>query len=213
MMSESMPSWETNPIHNSPQGEVGSYFDLSGVGPGEKTENYESSWNDPKNERFRELVNNAGPQALMVDLGGGLGSTITRMVKEKGISNPKLIMVDLDIRNLREHRDLGAYHPWVTQDAEYVQADGASLPLKDRSTDILVMNYMMADNWVNNGPKKDDIKREILRVLKEDGILIVGPFDYKKLGFQNELTPAATFYVNGRPNELALHRTEININS
>jgi SAM-dependent methyltransferase len=190
--------WRENPLNNSPKGGGDPDFDNS-----EET----GSWNFDKvlekSPQFKAFIGDLSGHEAWLDLGSGLGTALVGYLVKQGKINPEnLTSIDLDPANIEymERNGIGG---------RKINADAANIPLEDGSFDCLITNMMLADNPVNQKTKKEDIVKEVSRVVKDGGVLITDGLDefagpdfelqfrivgrgvlsfFKKLGIKNAAT-------------------------
>ncbi|MFA6105516.1 MAG: methyltransferase domain-containing protein [Patescibacteria group bacterium] len=178
---------KNNPTYNSPEGIIGN-------APFDKSPNANDSWaeeqpttydsllktlNSPEGKGLRSLIEGLKGDEKLVDLGSGLGSSITKILVDSGkIKDP--IYLDLDKKNLSASFASGKE---VIESNSKINADAKEVPLKDESIDIIVSILMMGDNEVNKEEKKLLIQKEIERILKNDGLVITnnGVFGHSEI--------------------------------
>lgn len=168
MRSEFPYDERSDPIANSPRGkpiEGGGYPWDKSVNSSEGSMQIFSEYVE-KNKIFSEFVRGLSGEETWLDLGSGMQTALVKFLLSRNkINQDKLLSVDLDIDNLHYQQNEGLL-------GHKINADAFRLPLADESIDVLVMNWMMPDNFINEGRKRPDIIKEISRVVRGGGILI-----------------------------------------
>ena len=109
----------------------------------------------------------------VLDLGAGTG-TGARVLKDR-YPSAQVIALDSSISMLKRAR---AHQRWL-KPFRRVAGDGAALPLKKASTDLVISNLML--EWCSD---PDAVFREMRRVLRTDGLVMfttLGPDTLKEL--------------------------------
>lgn len=114
---------------------------------------------------FVEAIQSAGIQdSIIIDLGCGDGRHV-RLLKEMGAA--AVTGVDINDKMIEIAQEKTSLNPTVS----FVVADGRHLPVENRSTDLVVSNFV-----IHYFPKAQEIFDEVSRVLKEGGHF-VGTFN------------------------------------
>jgi SAM-dependent methyltransferase len=150
--------------------------------------------------QLRDLRHEFPTAPRMLDLGCASGAWSTRVAEELGAA--QTIGVDLSTKGLLAAADRGM-HP------VYASVDGAVLPFRDRSLDVV-----MCDEVIEHVVDTDGLLDEIHRVLQPGGMLVLSTPNlaawFNRLALLGGLQPAFTEVgysgVYGRPgNEVVGH--------
>ena len=112
-------------------------------------------------------INHAGvqPGEVCLDLGSGRGNDVIRMAEEAG-ENGFAYGIDLSdgmVKKARTNLD-----KFGVTNAEIIQSEMESLPLKDNSVDVTISNCT-----INHSSNKEAVWSEVFRVLKPGGRFVV----------------------------------------
>ena len=112
-------------------------------------------------------INHAGvrPGEVCLDLGSGRGNDVIRMAEEAG-ENGFAYGIDLSDGMVKKART--NLIKFGVTNAEIIQSDMESLPLKDNSVDVTISNCT-----INHSSNKEAVWSEVFRVLKPGGRFVV----------------------------------------
>ena len=101
----------------------------------------------------------------ILEIGCGGGGVIKDMIND-GFTNFTPVGLDINFSRLKQ----------IKFDTFIMQGDGSSLPFHDESIDIIIQATVFTS--VLDDTKKNTIAKEILRVLKNDGLFLWHDFQY-----------------------------------
>ena len=112
-------------------------------------------------------INHAGvrPGEVCLDLGSGRGNDVMRMAEEAG-ENGYAYGIDLSDGMVNKART--NLEKFDVTNAEIIQSDMESLPLKDNTVDVTISNCT-----INHSSNKEAVWNEVFRVLKAGGRFVV----------------------------------------
>ena len=112
-------------------------------------------------------INHAGvrPSEICLDLGSGRGNDVMRMAEEAG-ENGYAYGIDLSDGMVKKART--NLEKFNVTNAEIIQSDMESLPLKDNTVDVTISNCT-----INHSSNKEAVWSEVFRVLKPGGRFVV----------------------------------------
>ena len=112
-------------------------------------------------------INHAGvqPGEVCLDLGSGRGNDVIRMAEEAG-ENGFAYGIDLSDGMVKKART--NLEKFGVTNAEIIQSEMESLPLKDNSVDVTISNCT-----INHSSNKEAVWSEVFRVLKPGGRFVV----------------------------------------
>ena len=112
-------------------------------------------------------INHAGvqPGEVCLDLGSGRGNDVIRMAEDAG-ENGFAYGIDLSDGMVKKART--NLEKFGVTNAEIIQSEMESLPLKDNSVDVTISNCT-----INHSSNKEAVWSEVFRVLKPGGRFVV----------------------------------------
>jgi len=112
-------------------------------------------------------INHAGvrPGEICLELGSGRGHDVMRMAEEAG-ENGYAYGIDLSDGMVNKART--NLKKFDVTNAEIIQSDMESLPLKDNTVDVTISNCT-----INHSSNKEAVWNEVFRVLKQGGRFVV----------------------------------------
>lgn len=125
------------------------------------------------------------PDHAVLDLAGGTGDLTQRIVKKKRHSRSPTVLADINFEMLQVGRDR-LLDRGLTEHVDITHLDAQQLPFLNESFDRIIIGF-----GLRNVPEKDKAIKEMHRVLKPGGQLLVLEFSQLKA---KALKPAYDFY-------------------
>lgn len=125
------------------------------------------------------------PYHSVLDLAGGTGDLTQRIVKKKGLSKAPTVLADINFEMLQVGRDR-LTDQGLMDKVQITNVDAQQLPYHDLSFDRVIIGF-----GLRNVPEKDQALKEMFRVLKPGGQLLVLEFSELK---SKPLKPVYDFY-------------------
>ena len=125
------------------------------------------------------------PHHSVLDLAGGTGDLTQRIIKKKKNSESPTVLADINFEMLQVGRDR-LIDKGMIEHVDIAHLDAQKLPFVDESFDRILIGF-----GLRNVPEKDKAIKEMFRVLKPGGQLLVLEFSELKA---KVLKPAYDFY-------------------